>query len=217
MLEGFSSYLGAKPRRAMQIILCLSVVLVLILVVVLVQALDLSDPFAPPYPSEDTPLSLTTTGVTYTMDNTVTHYGSYPNYTSLRFHWGEVGPSGNGALWGLVADEIEQQRLSMNSSATVEVFVAAQGAVPEWISYYLVIKDVQGNGVFENGDSITFRTNSSSILAPLEDRVYIISLAFIDDGWGRGLGEYSCVVHGGKFYSWRSDTLNWNQPWWQGI
>jgi len=214
MLEGLSSYLGSKPRRAMQIILCLSVALVLILVVVLVTALDMGNPFAPPYPNEDTPLSLTATGVTYTMDNTVTYYGSYPNYTSLRFYWGEVGSAGTGAFGGRVAGDIEQQRLNTSSSATVEAFIGGEGSDTGMIWYYLVIKDVQGNGAFEDGDSITFRTNASSILAPLEDRVYTISLVFLNDGWACSLGEFSCAIHDGKFYSWRSDTLNWSQPWW---
>ncbi len=216
MLEGLSSYLRSKPRRAMQIVLCLSVALVLILVAVLVSSLDIGDPFAPPYPNEVTPLSLTATGVTWTSDYQLNYFGWEYNYSDLRFSWGKDIPAGHSAFLGNVADDLQQQLLNTSSSATVEARIGGEGAVPEWIWYYLVIKDVQGDGAFGIGDTVAFRTNTTSVQPPLEDTVYTFALVYMRDGhgYGFGLGEYSCAIHDGKFYSWHSDTLSWNRPWW---
>jgi hypothetical protein len=217
MLEGVVSYLGSKPKRAMQIILCLSVVLILLLIVILSDELNVWNLFAPPYPDEETPLTLTADGVTWTMDNShvLIVNGSYFGYNHLRFIWGEDGPIGKGYWGGYVANDSEQQQLDMNSSATVEAGIGGTSLddAANWTWYDLVIKDVHGDGAFTPEDSITFRMRSTSIVPLVEDTVYTFAMIYLEDGTAP-LGEYSCAVHDGKFYSWQSDTLNWNRAWW---
>jgi len=59
LIDRLGSYLASRPRRAAMIVIALTISLVLVLAATLIVGLGVQPPFGPPYPSEDTPLSLT--------------------------------------------------------------------------------------------------------------------------------------------------------------
>lgn len=227
-----TSFVETKPKRATQLIVVLVVALVIISTTALVFALDRF--FEPPYPSEETPLSLVDGGVMWTQSVNITvdeHHISYNpqvsgpysgesnmSYLDFRFQWEIVDTPGSWGAWvgGILVNESDLDMLSAGSRA---VFVSPVGGYLESVNGSLVeaivflrITDVLGDGVFGIGDTIEFM-DSGQVGEPLpEDTVYTVALAYLG---ARVLSwEYSFAVHNGDFYTWSSGDLNTENPWW---
>jgi hypothetical protein len=192
---------------------------------ILVAVIGIENPFSSPYPNESTPLSWTEGLVAWTAVDTVIFSGGggysvsdldpsdfYEmndgwgrNYSCIRFHWEDCDHRWGGP----VALDSEQQELSVGIETTVECPIGESG---DGVTYSLVVNDLQGNGAFDKGDSITFKISPSA--GTYEDDVYTIALICISP---RELyvGEFSFAFHDGIFYSWESNDLDWTQPWWE--
>jgi len=192
-------FLQENPRSGPRIILILSVALILVLAGMMAYALDMGQIFEPPYESEDGPLTLSAAGIDWIAD-----FGIDGNYSCMRYYW-ETNWEGHAVSFARpLANLTDQSSLSSGSPAVVE-------------NPFVVITDLAGDGVFGTGDSILFKWPYGY---PEEDMVNILALVHVDmigDSMSIiDLGEYSWVVHDGKFYSWRSHELNAQIPWWWG-
>jgi len=201
--DRLSVYLAENPRSGPQMIFALLAVIVLILAGIMVYSLDIGRYFEPPYPSEDTPLSITEDGVVWTTSFDVHHTAT--NYTFMRWTWGEIV---GGIGWGVtrpLANLANQQVLSSGTQVSVD-------------AVYATITDILGDGEFGTGDQILFRCHDMGSDFPVEGAVYRMALVYI--GWDGvnlnlvGWGEYCCAVDDGRFYSWASDELPSGLPWW---
>ena len=74
---------------------------------------------------------------------------------------------------------------------------------------HLNITDSTGDGFFGVGDDVIFHFTPH-----LDDTVYVVALHYRSEGGYMGGWEYSYAIHDGKFYSWRSYTLDNTTPWW---
>jgi hypothetical protein len=200
MLRRLTEYLGAEPRRAAMIVMTLVVILILIVAGNLFQLLNVGRYFEPSYPSETTPLSLVNNGVQW--KGFVTFPGS--NYSKYVFYW----DLGDGALYGPVASESQQAQLSSGTAATVIVTVGQAPDLSYWLN--LSITDSTGDGIPGSGDYIRFTGPPQE-----SDTVYTLALAFVEGAGGRSGGwEYGYAIHDGNFYSWMSDRVSTETPWW---
>jgi hypothetical protein len=198
MLRRLTEYLGAKPRRAAMIVMTLVVVLILVVAGNLLQLMDVGRYFEPPYPSEETSLSLVNNGVRW--DNPIMYQGA--SYNKTLFHWRNLG--------GQVASDYEQAQLSSGSNTTVVVTAAQSADLSYW--WNLSITDSTGDGMPGSGDYIIFTGEPQQ-----SDTVYTIALVYLAGEGGGGLfSEISYAIHDGKFYSWWSDTARTSPPWWYG-
>jgi hypothetical protein len=210
LLDRMDSFWTAKPRRATTTVLVLTVVIMITLLAILAQSVDFRKvlPFLSPYESDDdSPLSLAENGVKASGFNVLLGNSSL-RYGNLKFYFGEE----HGGSFGTVANAPELANLS--SGVPVQVRRNTSGVSLEDGSIdwnYLLISDAKGDGTFDDGDSITFVFAMTEPLA--EDTVHVIAIHCLQDGFGYGW-EYSLAIHDGKLYSWRSDTLNNQQPWW---
>lgn len=189
--------------------------------------LDIGGLFDPPYPNESTPLSWTEGLVAWTAVDTVIFdggggYSLFPdhmdpsdcydmsdgwgrNYSCIRFYW----ESCDGGFFGPLVNDLEQQELCSGIETTADFPFAWRG---DGVTYSLVVTDLQGNGAFDRGDSITFKRSPSA--NTYEDDVYAIALICLCPQVLR-IGEFSFAFHDGEFYSWESRDLDWTQPWWE--
>jgi hypothetical protein len=205
----FVSYIGSKPKSAAAIILTLAVALVLVSAGL---ALELSHFGRAPYPSGKLAFSLVNGNVLFTNGPAGRWYNSTSNTTEeLQLYTGAkmaFGIRGSGWGTGYFGDE---PQLSANT-----------GAPSTWIRQLYVspnitmeLTDLTSNGVFDNGDTILFK------MVPMqEDTVFFIGLAYFPPGspWGDSPATYtemSFAVHDGKLYSWYSDYLTTQEPWWE--
>lgn len=221
------SFVEAKPKRASQMIAVLIAALVTVSAVTLFYALDVS--FGPPYPSEDTPLSMVSGGISWTQPMNVTvdedfisysyvAYGPYAGgcnltYGNLRFTWGD----GHGWTGGHVVNASNQNLLSSGSLAVVHSPVLwyieeIDGDMTQF-EVFLSIVDLHGDGVFGIGDTIEFVDSRAMMEPEPEDTVRTVALAFL--GVRVQWWEYSYAVHNGEFYAWTSNLFNTDQPWWE--
>jgi ribosomal protein L40E len=205
--DRLGTYLQDNPRSGPRIIFILSVVLMLALVTILAQALDLGQYFEPPYPSEETPLTLAENGIVWTAASDP-HYVS-TNYSLMRWHWSNQFSGFDRPL----ANLSNQQTLGSGTQASVDVV-------------YARITDILGDGEFNIGDQILFNGQDAWNEFPVEGTIYRLALIYV--GWNGEWeddcfegnfdifywGEYSCAVDDGKFYSWRSHELSSEFPWW---
>jgi len=211
MSDRLSVYLVENPRRGPRVIYALLTVIILILAGIMVYSLDLGRYFEPPYPSEDTPLSITEDGIVWTAFFDVTRQST--NYTLMRWHWSmQTSNLGSGDERPL-ANLTNQQALSSGTQTSVDVV-------------YATITDILGDGEFNTGDQILANGWDMFGEFPVEGTVYRIALIYVgwegeweDDCYIGNFdvfywGEYSCAVDDGKFYSWASHELSWQLPWW---
>jgi hypothetical protein len=227
MIGRLTSFVERNPRRAATVILAFAIALCVAILGILVAIVGIEDPFDPPYPSEQTPLSWTGDLVAWTAANTVVFYGGgeyaiFPdhmdptdcyemqdgwgrNYSCIRFHWEDC----DGGWSGLIANDSEQLELSTGVETTAEFPIGRRG---DGVAYSLVVTDLQGNGAFDRGDSITFKSSPSA--DTYEDDVYTIALICLCPQVMK-IGEFSFAFHDGEFYSWESNELDWIQPWWE--
>lgn len=225
MIEKIGNFLASDKRRAAKVVLALAVALIIVAAAAVLSAVDLGGLFEDPYPSEDTPLTLSVDSVIwtgqynisfdlagggYSVSDVLPLEGIGANYSLMRFLWGD----GSGWLGGAVASESDQLLLSAGSRATVEseVSVFNPGLAGE-IVYSLVITDVLGDGAFGYGDQIAFKESPATTWIA-EDTVGTVALVYIGEHRTyTGFGEYSFALHDRDFYSWGSHELNWEEPW----
>jgi len=198
-MERLTKYAESRPRRAAVIMLALLVVLTVVVAGILVQSLNVGRPFKPPYPSETTPLSLAGDDLKWSplFD---TSFDGWSNYSDYRFHYVNWG--------GALAGQAGQEQLSSHSEATVLGFVGRTVGSDESYWLNMSVTDSTGDGFFGAGDNVIFMG-----MPHQNDTVYVVALHY---SGGRVMGgwEYSFAIHDGKFYSWASNTLDWNTPWW---
>ena len=231
MLRRLASFAGKSPKSAAKVIFALAIALTLVMLGVLVAILDIGGLFEAPYPSETTPLSWDNGSITWTAADTVifgenhtlisygdedpsdlyAEFGGWGrNYSDICLSWGHW----HGATTGPVVNDSEQLELSAGVAATVENYVGGTFMDGQEVDYSLVVTDLQGNGAFDRGDQITFKVSSSIGASVYEDEAYTLALAYLGAHFVY-VGEFSFAFHDGKFYSWKSDSLNWDQPWWE--
>ena len=198
MLKRLAEYLRAKPRKGAMIVVTLLVVLILVVAGNLFQLLNLGSYFEPPYPSEETPLSMVADGIMW--DNPIQMATASWNTTKLYWMFKE-----SYFATGLLANDSQQAELSSGTPTTITRTLGGGYDGSSWIN--MTIFDSTGDGSPAGGGYILFTG------PPLQsDIVYTIALAFIADGFA--LSEYSYAIHDGKFYSWRSSTEDTVMPWW---
>jgi len=178
------------------------VILVLIIVVtlmgsaLLVMVVDDLDLFEPPYSSESTALSLNDGDIVWTgqYDHWMGENETF-DYRNLRLAW-KVEGEGMGATTNEI---VNHTLLSSGALATAN----------RSLHYFSIqVTDLLGNGLFERGDFITFDFTEFGIP---EDTVHTVALADVACEWNQ---EFSFAIHDGEFYSWSSDELPADYPWW---
>lgn len=211
-MSRLSSYLESKQGRAPRIILILLVIIILMGSTLLYHTLDIGRLFEPPYPSDDTPLTLTSSGVIWTMDRDISVDGEF-KYANIYFTWGNETSRWAGPL----VNDSEQEALSQGIPISIEASYGAQGTTEGvWIQISTIQSELTGDGDFGLGDGVEFaaRPTPNSLVA--EDEVKIVALIYLGNVTVP-LGEYSYVVHNGKFYSWKSSNLDWSRPWYDSF
>ncbi|UCE91875.1 MAG: hypothetical protein JSV90_01640 [Methanobacteriota archaeon] len=229
MLRRLTLFAERNPRGAATAMLAIAIALCVTILGVLVAIIEMENPFSPPYANEVTPLSWDESLVTWTSVDTVifdggggywTHTGDPAemyemqdgfgrNYSSMRFCW----EYSDGGVGGSCANDSRQLELSTGTETTVECSI-----VREWeedvgeIRYSLVVTDLQGNGAFDKGDSITLKKSPSAGL--YGNDVYTVALVCLYPVLVK-IGEFSFAFDDGEFYSWESTQLDWHQPWWE--
>ncbi len=230
MLRKLTLFAERNPRGAATVILAIAIALCVTILGVLVAVIEMENPFSPPYADEVTPLSWDEGLVTWTSVDTVVFSGGggywtatdldpsemYEmedgfgrNYSSIRFYW----EYSDGGLGGFCANDSRQQELSAGTGTTVEdpIMWTWEEDVGE-IEYSLVVTDLQGNGAFDKGDSITLKKSPSAGL--YGDGVYTVALVCLHPVLLK-VGEFSFAFDDGEFYSWESSELDWTQAWWE--
>jgi hypothetical protein len=176
-------------------IIALLVVVILMGTTLLVMVLDDLNMFERPYPSESTPLSLVDGKVVWTgqLDYWMSENETF-DYRNLRLAWG-IAHSG-----GYTTNELANYtQLSTGTEATASRL---------FFDFSIHVTDLLGNGLFQRGDYVTFDFAPEGIP---EDAVHSVALADVVSEWNQ---EFSFAIHNGGFYSWRSDTLPADYPWW---
>jgi len=214
MINRLGSFLASRPRRAAGVVIVLAIGFILVLAGMLAVVLDLGAAFEPPYPSEDTPLSVVSGGVKYTRNYNMTFVGDYESgllYSEHKIAWRyDTGGGGGGGPSGPLIDQSDQDELNTGANATVRSqFIMSMSPwydSPQ-LNMNLSITDTTGDGVFGFGDYIVFEGAPST-----EGIVYTIGLVWL--GPGTMYEEWSYAFHDGKFYSWMSSVLPSANPWW---
>jgi hypothetical protein len=233
MFRKVASFAQRTPERASKVIVALAIALIVVMIGALVAIVDIEDLFEPPYPSETTPLGWNGGAVVWTSADTVIFtggggyvvstggtnpsdlYAEYDdgwgrNYNNMRFSWGHDSST----LGGHLVNDSDQQSLRLGVEATVESFAGGTFADGQWINYSLVITDLLGNGAFDQGDQVTFKTSPGIGASIYEDQVSTIALVYVGSQTYR-VGEFSFGFHDGEFFAWKSNELIWDQPWWE--
>jgi hypothetical protein len=185
------------------IVLSLMVVLGIVLAGWALQSLDIG---GRPYPSQDTPISLVDGTVVWNqVGSTVVVVGDDEvpfNYSGMKLAF-QYNFNGGGHLRFTGAFG-NQSLLSTGSMATVHEFISS-GTV---VNASMDIMDSTGDGSFNTGDRIVF------VIDPLlEDTIYTIGLYYLHDLGNSMSQELSFAIHDGKLYSWNSNYLNTEEPW----
>lgn len=205
MIKRFVSYVGSKPKNGAVIILTLAVAFLLVLAGL---ALDLSHYGRAPYPSQELGFSLINGNVLFTQD-TPTQLGNFssPNTTVPSTPYeGALGAFGIVEYGWSTFNFGNAPQLSAHTGAPSTMNLTSGGSP---ISVNLTLTDLTSNGVFDKGDTILFK------VVPLQkDTVYFVALAFFPGGgWGPWSTEMSFAIHDGKVYSWFSNNLPAQKPW----
>ena len=205
MLARLNSYLEARQGRAGRIVAALVVVIILMSAALLYQWLDVGDMFDPPYPSEVTPLSLDGNEVMWEYQGISWFSGYTLNWTNMSVWWGGFHDEDSGWAYHATPESFLTyggENLSQGVEATV--------VIPAGLYDQTIHTDVTGNGVFDSGDYIVFEYGSETVP---EDNVFTVALAcHLHPEWSE---EFSFAVADGDFYSWRSSSLNTDDPWWE--
>lgn len=205
MLARLNSYFEARSGRAGRIVAALVIVIVLMSAAMLYQWLDVGDMFDPPYPSEVTPLSIDGDGVLWEYQGISWFSGYTLNWTNMSVWWGGFHDEDSGLSYHCTPESFlayGAENLSKGVEATM--------VIPAGLYEQLLFTDVTGNGIFDSGDYIVFDYGIESIP---EDNVFTVALAcHIYPEWSE---EFSFALDDGEFYSWRSYSLNTEDPWWE--
>ncbi|HUV60546.1 MAG TPA: hypothetical protein VMW71_00055 [Thermoplasmata archaeon] len=198
---------GQETRGTDRVIIALIIVVILLSAAIAVMVFDDLGILEPPYPSEDTPLELVDGEIMWTgeLDHWMNDSQTF-DYRNLRLHW-LVGDTGRHTT-----DELANYtQLSVGSLVTVTRPLIVEYRV-DGITYHDVqeihVTDLLGDGLFGQGDSIAFDFAEYGIP---EDTIHTVALADIVCEWNR---ELSFAIHDGDFYSWESDDLPSDYPWW---
>ena len=204
MINRLDTYLASRPRRAAVIVLTLAVAFILVLSGLV---LELSHFGQAPYPSQELGFSLVDGNVLFTQGPTLRWHNETSNTTEpVTPYSGAMGAfGGEGYGWGSFwfGDE---PRMSAHTGLPSIDYLPLGGS----IGLDLQITDLTSNGFFDNGDTILFR-----IATLQEDTEYFIALAFFPQGdTNPSCTEMSFAIHNGELYSWYSDNLPAQEPWW---
>lgn len=206
MIDRLGSYLASRPRRAASLVLTLVVALALVLAGLL---LELSHFGLAPYPSEDVGLSLIDSKmVLFTQGPVMRWWNQTSNetlpYTTYCGAKAAIGSEDSG--WGSFPFG-DDSNLSAQTGVPSTQYRDWDGSIG--LSWELT--DVTSNGFFDEGD--TFALTISSLK---EDTVFFFGLAFYPYGtsFRPWCSEMSFAIHSGKLYSWYSDYLPSQTPWW---
>ncbi|MEM4264818.1 MAG: hypothetical protein QW505_03450 [Thermoplasmata archaeon] len=211
MLKRLNSYVQSNPRNATRILAVLAISLILIAFVLVAQAMNISRYFGPPYPNDtDSPLSLNGNSIIWTQRTTIIYgnpgYGQKYSDIHLAFAYPD-GVVGGKA----VCNETQEQQLSAGSSATIRYtlvkIIDGNGATV--FSLNISVTDVSGDGKWGIEDFIAFEPKPL-----MEDTTYTIGYAWVTSNASE-YAEFSFAIHDGKSYSWHSETLPTENPWWE--
>lgn len=209
MLERLSAYIGSDVKRSASMFVVLLVALVVALSALVWTLADFNWSTSPKYTSEVTPLTHASTGITWTKDLNES-IGGDCKYSNIYFTWGNQ----SGRLSGSVAYNSTQENLSLGVRKSVIMHCGSETLYGgPTVDLYLSLTDISGDGNFSWGDSIEFTASPIPNRWVAEEDVMTVALIYIGNGFRVGLGEYSYVIHDGKFYSWHSEVLDWSTPW----
>lgn len=195
-MESGPAPVGGHPsKHGTKVIAALIVVVISMGTTILVMVLDDLGVFDSPYPSESTALDMIDGAVTWTCQLDFWMYKNQTfDYRNLRLAWFY------GTQWGMTTDELANySQLNGGTSITV---------TRPFLLLSIHVTDILGNGLFERGDFIVFDYGEEGIL---KDTVYTVSLADVASEWNQ---EVSFAVHGSDFYSWNTEILPADYPWW---
>lgn len=198
---------GSKSNGKDRMIIALLIVVVLMGTTLFVMVLDDLKILDPPYPSESTPLSLVEGDVIWTGELNYWMYESETfDYRDLRLYW-RVAWVGR-----YITNELANYtQLSVGSLVTVTRPLTVEYSEDGIACHDLQeihVTDLLGNGLFERGDYIAFDFAEYGIP---EDMVHTVALVCVACEWNQ---EFSFAVHDGDFYSWESNDLPSDYPWW---
>jgi hypothetical protein len=200
---------------------------------VLGATLDIGGLFDPPYPSELTPLSWDEGSVVWTASETIIfhensmmvatgdnepsdlyeEYGGWGrNWSDMHFFFGYSTGSWDIGYPGISLND--QSELSLGFEATITIPAGGWVLDGQEIEFNLAFTDFQGNGYFDKCDLVALEASPNIGTTVFRDYIYTLALAYICPTY-RYVPEFSFTFHDGEFYSWESDTLNSDQPWWE--
>jgi hypothetical protein len=218
LFERLAERLSSQKSKGAKVVVALTIALILVSIGLLMQLVDFGSFFDPPYPSEETPLTLVeldrvSWSIPYNEWWDDHPYDGVMNYSEIAFciQYSAVD-EGTTGIKGFLVNETEQALLSSGSPAHLVVDGSALRQI-EVVEYV-------GDGVFGPGDSIVF--DPSSFVYPNDpDRelVFTIGLIYVRSGTSlvEPIGEYSYAVLDGEFYSWHSNELDWRYPWYHTL
>lgn len=120
-----------------------------------------------------------------------------------------------------MANDSEQNALSLGTEATIVIPLWGTYVDGQEIFYSLAFTELQGNGAFDRGDFLTLETSPITDASAYGDMIFTLALVYLEQEPLRPsplpwkMDEFSFAFHDGEFYSWQSDFLNWEQPWWE--
>jgi len=205
MIKRLDSYLDSRPGRAGRVIAVLVIVIILMSAALLYQWLDIRNMFDSPYPLEETPLSLDGNDVLWEYQGISWFSGYTLNWTNMSVWWGGFHDESTG--WSYHATP---ESFLAYGAESLSQGVEATMAIPAGLYDQTLFTDVTGNGIFDSGDYIVFDYGVETIP---ENNVFTVALAcHLYPEWNE---EFSFAVDDGDFYSWRSYSLNYEDPWWE--
>jgi hypothetical protein len=201
MLRRLAAFAENRPRTAEKAILALVIALIMVLLGVLVATVDVGGPSGP-YPSETTPLSWTDSSVVWTGVDTLIftyegaavldgdphdpadlyeEYGGWGrNYSSILFYFGYGDGLGSSTSWGgVVANDSEQNALSLGTEATIVIPLWGTYVDGQEIFYSLAFTELQGNGAFDRGDFLTLETSPITDASAYGDMIFTLALVYL--------------------------------------
>lgn len=209
MIDKMGSYLASRPRRAATIVLTLASALVLVLAGL---AMELSHTGQEPYPSQDLGFSLDgDDDVLFTQGPVPKWYNKTSNetlpftpYTGAAAAFGSVGHGWASFPFG------DDPSLSAQTGVPSTQYRDWGGSIG--LSWELT--DMTSNGFFDQGDTVLFTITSLE-----EDVVFYFALAFYPYGVSHppSCSEMSFAIHDGELYSWYSENLPSQEPWYPPI
>ena len=208
MIDKLGSYLASRPRKTAVLVLTLAVAFILVLAGL---ALELSHFGEAPYPSESIDLGFSLVDGNVLLTEQYSYF--FENHTSNKRE--SLCPYA-GAKVAFLIERSGIVGLPFGNSSILSTGVSAtmtQRLLDGTFNATIDITDSTGNGAFDAGDTILFRVLFHSAPMP-EDTVCTIGLAYFPEGnYASVYTEMSFAIHDGKVYSWLSDNLSTEGPW----